>query len=83
MWRGATPGLCLAILESLDGLPALVGRQLRRAAEFHTTGHCAGTAITCTGKDQLALELGKPAQYRQHPTMRCGRIRPGIAQGFR
>jgi hypothetical protein len=31
-------------------------------------------------KDQLALELGKPAEYRQHqPTMRCGRIRPGIA----
>jgi hypothetical protein len=66
MWRGATPGLCLAILESLDGLPTLVGRQLRRAAEFHTTGHCAGTAITCTGKDQLALELGKPAQYLFH-----------------
>ena len=46
--------------------PGVGGPSASAGGRMHTTGHRTGTAITCTGKDQLALELGKPTQDRQH-----------------
>jgi hypothetical protein len=81
---GVAPGhicLRLAILESLERFFSLVGCQLRRTTELHTTGHRTGAAVTCPGEDQLALELGKSAQDRQHqPAMRGGGVRPCTVQ---
>jgi hypothetical protein len=51
---------------------ALVRRELSRPAEPHALGLRTGTAVTCTGDDQLALELREAAEDREHqPAMRC------------
>src|SRR5215831_14908754 len=58
-------GLHSAVSEPLEGLLALVGCQLDRAAEFHATGLRTLPAIVCAGADKLALELSKAAENGQ------------------
>jgi hypothetical protein len=54
-------GLRSAFSESLDGFLPLMASQDRRATKPHATSLGALPALTRTGKDQLALELGKAA----------------------
>jgi hypothetical protein len=64
-----------------DGLAALVRRQLGRAAKQHTMRLGALTALAGTMNDQVALELGQPAQNRQdQATVRRGGVGPGVVQ---
>jgi hypothetical protein len=73
-----TPG---DIISECPGDFVGIRSQLRRTTELHTTGHRTGAAVTCPGEDQLALELGKSAQDRQHqPAMRGGGVRPCTVQ---
>src|SRR5262249_44529871 len=68
-----------ALREALHGLAALMGCERRRPTEAHTLRLRAGAAGAGSGKDQLALELGQPAEHgEQEPTVRRGRIGPGI-----
>src|SRR5262245_35533687 len=58
-----------------------MGCERRRATEAHTPRLRAGAAGAGSGEDQLALELGQPAEHgEQEPTVRCGRIGPGITE---
>src|SRR5215475_10950970 len=75
--------LCLrdALREALHGLAALMGCERRRPTEAHTLRLRAGAAGAGSGEDQLALELGQPAEHGEHePTVRRGRIGPGITE---
>jgi hypothetical protein len=74
-------GLRLAFLESLERFLTLVCGQSRRSAEFHATGFRTLPAITGTGHDQFALELGKSAEGRQYqPAVRRRGVGPGVGQ---
>src|SRR5262245_4130823 len=57
--------LCLrrALREALHGLTALMGRERRRATEAHALRLRAVAAGAGSGEDQLALELGQPAEH--------------------
>jgi len=56
--------LCLrgALREALHGLTALMGCERRRATEAHALRLRAVAAGAGSGEDQLALELGQPAE---------------------
>jgi len=41
-------------------------RETSRNRADYSTGLCTASALACTGTDQLALELGQPAEHRQH-----------------
>ena len=53
-------------LESLDRLPLLVRRTLRRPSELNSASLRTLPALTSAGADQGALELGKAAQDGEH-----------------
>ena len=60
-------------------LPDLVGRELGLPTELDAPRHGPPAAFVRANTDQFPLEFGKAAKHSQHePTMRSGRIRPGI-----
>lgn len=53
--------------------------QLERCPQLHASRHSPGSTLTGSGLDQLALELGEPAQDGQHQSAVGGRrIGPGV-----
>lgn len=74
-------GQRLARLPPLPSLPLLVRRKLEGAPHLPACGLGARTALARAGADQLALELCKARQHRQHePTVRGGGVGPGVAE---
>ena len=55
-----------AVGESFQRLALLVRGELRRAAHMDAARLGAFAAFAGPGADQLALELGKPAEHGQH-----------------
>ena len=74
-------GQCLTAVASFHRLAFLVRRELRRTAEPHAAGLGSRTALTGPGADQVAFELGQPAEHGQHEAaMGRGGIGPAIPQ---
>ena len=74
-------GLRLAISKALDGFSPLMGCELRRTAEFDTTGFRSLSAVRCTGEDQFAFKFSQTPEHGEHqPAMRCGRVGPTETQ---
>jgi hypothetical protein len=65
-------------------LLALMRSELVRSPEAHTPLLRSLAALTCSGADQLALELGKASEHSDHQlAMRRGGVRPAVLQGTR
>ena len=56
----------LACLPSRQRLPPLMRIERRRPAHVNALGLRALATLARAGADQLPLELGEPAQHRQH-----------------
>jgi hypothetical protein len=52
-------GLHFATGKALEGFCPLVWCERRRPSKLDATGLGSGSAVTCTGKDQLAFELSE------------------------
>jgi hypothetical protein len=71
------------LVAALDRLALLVIGEFERSAHFLPARHGARPAFACARPDQIALELGQPAQDGQHQApVRCGGVGPGVAKGF-
>jgi hypothetical protein len=66
MHSKGTRYVCLHLVfgEPLEGFLALVGTQLRRTAKTDSTGLCSASPLTCTGTNQLTLELSRERSSR-------------------
>jgi hypothetical protein len=74
-------GLRLTGIETVQGFPPLVCRQLARSPEPYAPFLGPLAPLARPGPDELALELRKTAQHRQdEPAMRCRGVGPGVAQ---
>jgi len=72
-----------AVAKALDGLTPLVRCQDSGAPEFHAVGLRSLAAIAGASTDQVALELGEPAEHGEHEAaVRCRGVGPSISQGF-
>ncbi|VTZ51613.1 hypothetical protein MPC4_400014 [Methylocella tundrae] len=72
----------LALVAALDRLALLVICELWPAPHLHAPRFCALAAFARSGADQFALELGKPAQNREHQTsVRGRRVGPCVIEG--
>ena len=72
----------LAGVAPLDRLPPLVRGELRLAAKPHAVCLRSGSALGRADADQLALELGQPAQHGDdQPAVGGRRVGPRVAQG--
>jgi hypothetical protein len=71
------------LVAALDRLALLVIGEFERSAHFLPARRGARPAFACARPDQIALELGQPAQDGQHQApVRCGGVGPGVAKGF-
>src|SRR5208337_2280582 len=72
----------LASVAALDCFFFLVRCEFRRSPHVNASRLRALAAFAGASADQLALELGKPAQDGEHkPPVRSRRVRPCVAKG--